>query len=140
MNEHREGLETGDRVFNDVTVAIRWKHGLAHVHGPGMLTKCPMCHRNYSDKEEHRSECPGVIQKPAARVRAIPLFAKQGLSNKAMVRCRICDCLVAKANLMRHIQRAHSKKRKLPKKRKGPKPVVSKPIVSMDGVRTWHPS
>ena len=141
MSEHRENLETGDRVFNDVTVAIRLKHGLARVHGPGMLTKCPECHKNYKDKEQHLAEeCPGVIQRPAKRQRAISLFAKHGLPKRPMTRCGICNCPVAKSKLAQHIQRVHSKIRKAPKKRKGPKPVVSRPTVSKDGVRTWHPT
>ena len=64
-----EKLETGYRVFNDVTEAIRWKYRLTR-SGRLRLTKCPFCHGNISAKEEaeHRAQCQGANSQAPTRL------------------------------------------------------------------------
>jgi hypothetical protein len=66
--EYREDLETGDRVHNDISEAIRWKYRLAHVRGR-LLTKCPSCHGDFPDDEyaEHRKHCSGLLSQTDKR-------------------------------------------------------------------------
>src|SRR5712692_1847284 len=59
---YREDLEKGDKVFKNVTEAIRWKYRLSHVRGR-LQTKCPNCQCNipHGQDAEHREHCPAVI-------------------------------------------------------------------------------
>src|SRR5438552_1069843 len=67
---YREDLETGDRVFDDITEAIRWKYRLSHVRGK-LQTKCPICHGNipFGQESEHKQQCPDGAAATAKGVR-----------------------------------------------------------------------
>src|SRR5687767_9458529 len=58
---YREHLETGDRVFNDQTEAIRSKYQRNHIRGH-LLTKCGTCHGDFTEEDfrVHRLNCPSV--------------------------------------------------------------------------------
>jgi len=64
-NEHRPNeSETGDRVFNDQTEAIRSKYQLNHIRGK-LSDMCPFCDKpiKLGDEVAHRALC---VQRAAA--------------------------------------------------------------------------
>lgn len=63
----RRPIENNNRVYDDVTVAIRWKHALTKARGR-MLSKCPFCNVpvRQGEIEQHRLTCAGTNAKQTA--------------------------------------------------------------------------
>jgi hypothetical protein len=113
--QHEVSLETGDRIFNDVTEAIRWKHRLSHIRGR-LLTKCPFCNLNFFDEEmaDHQEKCQGrsvalrrSATKSVSRSRKPARQTETASGSKLVVKCKICRCFVPASLFGAHMKRVH---------------------------------
>ena len=118
-----ERIETGYRVFNDATEALRQKYGRAK-NRRFRLTKCPVCHRDIRNDElpDHRVRCKTIgdggpptsyyIQFPrngaaASESSKGKKSSSRGKKRQKSWKCYLCGVTVPDTKRRSHMNRAH---------------------------------